>query len=51
MRGFHTRGSRSGVGLVDDLAIERLDVVMCWWHLIDEDILNGISIGDDIPVK
>lgn len=51
IRGF--RPSRGGgrVRLVDDLAIKGLDFVVSRRHLVDEDILDGVSIGDCVPVE
>lgn len=51
IRGFRSSRSGGGVCLVDDLAIEGLDFVVCRRHLADEDILNSVSIGDSVTVE
>lgn len=51
IRGFRSSRSGGGVCLVDDLAIEGLDFIVCRRHLIDENILNGVSIGNNVTVE
>lgn len=42
---------RSGVCLVDNLAVERLHLVVCRRHLVNEDLLDSVSIGNCVSVE
>lgn len=51
LRGFYAGRRDGGIGLVDDLAIEGLDFVLRRRHLVDKDLLHGVSVGDDVSVE
>lgn len=51
IRQFDPRGRGGRVRRVEDLAVERLDLVVCWGHLIDEDLLHSRPVCYGVPVE
>lgn len=48
---LHSSGCRCRIRLVDNLAIDRLHLIMRRGHLVDENLLDSGSIGDSVSVE
>lgn len=48
---LHSGGRRGRIGLVDDLAVKGLYFVVRWRHLIDKDLLDCATVGDDVSIE